>query len=60
MLKCIACPRVYHVKCHIQTPNPDIADDPNNFHCPECSAVLKADNVNTRYIFLFFQYIFEF
>ncbi|XP_065214981.1 MYND-type zinc finger-containing chromatin reader ZMYND8-like isoform X2 [Planococcus citri] len=42
-LKCIACPRVYHSRCLTQ----QVADI-GNFHCPECSAILKADNVNTR------------
>lgn len=51
MLKCIACPRMYHSKCHFQGGLPEgLNYDPSTFHCPECSAVLKADNVDTRYL----------
>lgn len=60
MLKCIACPRVYHSRCHFQGGLPEGPSyDPSTFHCPECSAVLKADSVNTRYICVLYPLCFS-
>ncbi|XP_045471324.1 protein kinase C-binding protein 1 isoform X2 [Harmonia axyridis] len=42
-ISCETCPRSYHQKCLKQT-----ISDANNWPCPECVAILKAESTQTR------------